>query len=212
MDSAALNVLWANCVERLKDRSTSQPFWEALENCKPITLEDGVLILGLSVSKSNLMGYLQQSANQHIMREVTQELFNQNLVVRVIEGDTADDWSLVKARELRVAAIRSDDGKSRMVSDRQAEGWDGLYEQIARLYAQSPMRAMPQGKARYANEALYVVSEAMDNLYGAQPDEIAERGLARVLERIANASDIPASVLAFELERLRAWRVTNSAN
>ena len=34
---------------------------------------------------------------------------------------------------------------------------------------------------------------------------------ARMLERIANAAEIPATVLAFELDRLRAWR-KNSAD
>jgi hypothetical protein len=31
------------------------------------------------------------------------------------------------------------------------------------------------------------------------------------LERISNASEIPAPVLAFELERLRAWRASEAA-
>ena len=46
----------------------------------------------------------------------------------------------------------------------------------------------------------------MDTLYPEGADEPTERSLARVLDRIANASEIPAAVLAFELERLRAWR------
>ena len=57
-----------------------------------------------------------------------------------------------------------------------------------------------------ANEALYLLVDAMDALYPEDPDEHAERSLARILDRIANASEIPAAVLAFELERLRAWR------
>ena len=46
----------------------------------------------------------------------------------------------------------------------------------------------------------------MDTLYPDEPDDVTERSLARTLERISNSSEIPASVLAFELERLRAWR------
>jgi hypothetical protein len=51
-----------------------------------------------------------------------------------------------------------------------------------------------------------MLMDAMETLYPEQPDDAAERSLARVLDRISNASEIPASVLAFELERLRAWR------
>ena len=90
--------------------------------------------------------------------------------------------------------------------DRESTGWEGLYEQVARLYMQTPNRSLPQGKARYATDALYALAEAMDTLYSDNPDEHAERSLARTLERIGNSSDIPPSVLAFELERLRAWR------
>ena len=62
--------------------------------------------------------------------------------------------------------------------------------------------------ARYANDALYLLVEAMDTVYPADPDEHAERQLARALDRIGASADIPASVIAFELERLRAWRTS----
>ena len=84
--------------------------------------------------------------------------------------------------------------------------WEALADQVTRLYSQVANRALPQNKARYANEALYTLVEAMDTLYPDEADDLAERGLARVLERIAGNSEIPAPMLAFELERLRAWR------
>ena len=46
----------------------------------------------------------------------------------------------------------------------------------------------------------------MDYLYPDEPDDLTERSLARVLERISGSSEIPAAALAFELDRLRAWR------
>jgi len=82
---------------------------------------------------------------------------------------------------------------------------------MSRLFTQIPFRALPQGKARYANEALYILLDAMETLYPDPPDDSAERSLARVLERISNASEIPAPMLAFELERLRAWKSAETA-
>ncbi len=210
MKPAALKLLWANCVERLKDRINNRSFWEALERCHAITVESDFLILGLDAADFNFATHLQQVSNMHAITEVVQELFNQPLQIRLIEGTTLQDWEATKQRDTRVAAMKQSTATRQIRQDAALEGWDGLYEYIARLYMQTPLRGLPQGKARYANDALYTLAEAMDSLYPENPDEVVERSLARVLERISNASDIPATVLAFELERLRAWRKAES--
>jgi len=206
MKSAALPLLWANCVERLKDRINNRSFWEALEACRPITIESDFLILGLEPENYNRAAHLQQAANLHIISEVVQQLFNRPLQLRIIEGTTPSDWESTKERDARVAVIKQSEANRHAKQDTELTGWDGLYEHIARLYMQTPLRALPQGKARYANDALYVLAEAMDTLYTEEADDVIERSLARILERVSNAADIPATVLAFELERLRAWR------
>ena len=148
----------------------------------------------------------QRALSQPTAQSGATDVFGQPLQVRVIEGTTLQDWEATKAKDAYLAAMKSASANRAVDEDRQLTGWEGLYEQIARMYMTTSQRSLPQGKARYANEALYVVSEAMDTLYGDHPDETAERNLARTLERIGNNSDIPPAVLAFELERLRAWR------
>ena len=209
MKPAALKMLWNNCVERLKDRVNNRSFWAALEQAQPITVENDFLIIGLDPENFNRASHLQQVTNMHAITEVAQELFNQPLQVRVIEGTTLQDWEAMKEKDARILAMKQAGTTKAMSVDRQMTGWDGLYEQVARLYMQAPSRSLPQGKARYAIEALNAVAEAMDTLYGDNPDDTAERSLGRTLERIGNSSDIPPSVLAFELERLRAWRKEN---
>jgi hypothetical protein len=206
MKPAALTLLWANCVERLKDRINNRSFWEALESCRPITVENDFLIIGLEAENYNRASHLQQVSNLHIINETVQELFNRPLQVRFIEGSTLQDWENAKERDARVEAMKQTTVTRQLKQDAELTGWDGLYEYIARLYMQTPLRALPQGKARYANDALYTLAEAMDTLYPEHPEEVVDRSLARILERIANTADIPTTVLAFELERLRAWR------
>lgn len=206
MKPSALNLLWANCVERLKDRVNNRSFWEAIENCKPIAVESDFLILGLDPERYNLSGHILQVTAMHNVTEVIKELFNQPLKVRIIEGVTLQDWEATKERDARVAAMKQVTSTRQVKQNAQLDGWDGVYEYIARLYQQTPLRSLPQGKARYINEALYILAEAMDTLYPEKPEEVVERSLARVLDRISNMSDMPATTLAFELERLRAWR------
>lgn len=206
MKPGALNLLWANVVERVKDRVSNLPLWEALEHCKPIAIDGSVLVLGLDVADYRLASHLQQTAHMHAISQAVQELFGQPLQVRIIEGVTPQDWEATKNRDARVAAMKQATSARRFTEDAEVVGWDGVYEYIARLYAETPLRALPQGKARYANDALYALAEAMDTLYQEPADDVGERSLARVLERIANMADVPAPFLAFELERLRAWR------
>ncbi len=206
MKPAALKMLWVNCVERLKDRINNRSFWEALESTHAITVEGDVLIIGLEPQNFNRASHLQQVTNMHAITEVVSELFNQPLQVRLIEGATLQDWEATKESDIRIAAMKQASTTRHVQEDRQLTGWDSVYEIMSRLYAQAPNRSLPQGKARFASDALYTLVEAMDTLYPDEPDDVTERSLARTLERIANSSEIPASVLAFELERLRAWR------
>lgn len=205
MTSPTLTTLWANCVERLKDRINNRSFWEALENCRPITIENDVLVLGMEEAKYNLATYIQQPGNMQATLEVVQTLFNQPLKIRIIEGTTLADWEATKERDARVAAMHQAHTERHIAQAATIEGWDGVYEYIARLYVQTPLRALPQGKARYLSDALYVLAEAMDRLYPEEPDEMTERSLARILDRIASAADVPAALVAFELERLRTY-------
>ncbi len=208
MNAASLPELWANCVDSLKDRVNNRSFWEALEHTYPITIENDTLIIGMEPENFNRAGHIQQTSNMHTVTKTVEEIFNHPFQVRLIEGNTLSDWEAVKERDARVAAMREATSAPRPVtpSAPQANSWDAIYEQLARLYAQSEHRSMPQGKSHYVNEALYLLVEAMDTLYPDQPDEATERNLARAIERIANSAEMPPTVVAFELDRLRAWR------
>ena len=206
MNTASLPTLWATCVERLKDKVNNRSFWEALEQTRPVTIESDTLIIGMESGNFNLASHLQQAARVNLMHQTIQEVFGQLLQVRLIEGTTLADWEGTKVRDARLAVMRQTTIARQQTESGTIEGWDGLMEQLNRLYSQSANRFLPQGKARYANEALYLVMDALETLYPENPDETAERSLARALERIASVSEIPASVVAFELERLLAWR------
>jgi hypothetical protein len=203
----SLLIAWANCVERLKDRINNRSFWEALEATRPITIEDNTLIIGLESVNLNRASYIQQTQAMNTVKITVAEILGKPLDVRLIEGITRDDWETAKERDAKAASIRAAEAAAPdpLVSS-DGMTWEMLAEHVYRLYSQFSFRSLPQSKARYANEALYTVAEAMDGLYEDPADEQTERSLARVLERIASVSEIPATVLAFELERLRAYR------
>ena len=206
MNAASLPVLWANCVDRLKDRINNRSFWEALEATHAITIEKDSLIIGIDGENFSRSSHITQVSTLNTVHRAIEEVFGTPLQLKLIEGDSLADWESHKAREQRVSASRQAPVQVTPATAAAADSWDGIYEQLARLFAQATHRSLPQGKARYANEALYLLVEAMDRVYPDYPDEHAERNLARALDRIAASADIPASIVAFELERLRAWR------
>ena len=211
MNAQLIAQRWAGCVKVLKDRVNNRSFWEALEASVPVTLEGDTLIIGFDSVNSNRVGVLQQTTNLNHVREAVEQGFGTPLNLRFIEGTMLADWQAVQERDARVAAMRQAEAVRPMREAAQSGSWEMLNEQISRVYVQMPFRSLPQGKARYVNEALYLLTEAMENpdLYPDEGDEISERSVARLLERIANTADMPATMLAFELERLRAWRKAN---
>lgn len=209
MNDVSLSPLWANCIELLKDRVNNRSFWEALEKTQAITIEGGILIIGLDSVNFNRASHILQIAHFNAVLKAVAELFQQPLQVRIIEGSTLADWASTQDHDARVLAMKQAAVARRTAVEEGVDTWESVSELVAKLFLKSPNRNMPQGKARYANEALYYLAEAMDTLYGEDPDETCEKNLARALDRIAHSSEIPAPVLAFELERLRAWRKTN---
>ena len=206
MNAASLPVLWANCVDRLKDRINNRSFWEALEATHAITIEGDSLIIGIDAENFNRSGHILQSSTLNTVLKTMEEVFNKPLQLKVVEGSTLADWEAHKAREVRLAASKMAAVTAVSTPSSVTDSWEGVYEQLSRLFAQAGNRSLPQGKARYANEALYLLVEAMDTIYPEPPDDHSERNLARAIDRIAASADIPASVIAFEMERLRSWR------
>jgi hypothetical protein len=206
MNAASLPVLWANCVDRLKDRINNRSFWEALEATRAITIENDSLIIGIDSEKFNYSSHIVQTSTLNTVHRTIEEVFNKPLQLKLVEGSTLADWEAHKAREARIAASKQAAETVVSAPPGNSDSWEGVYEQLSRLFAQASHRSLPQGKARYANEALYLLVEAMDTIYPDPPNESAERNLARAIDRIAASADIPASIIAFEMERLRAWR------
>ena len=212
MNSPSLAPLWAACVDRLKDRINNRSVWEALEQTAPVGVEGDTLIIGMETENFNQATHIQQHSLQPVIQETITEIFRQPLKMQIIEGLTAADWEAHKAHDAKIAAIRKEasarpiQAVAPTATMERSGSWDALYENVSHLYSSIPFRTLPQGRARFANEALYLLVETMETLYAENADESVERALARILDRVSGLSEIPSVVIAFELERLRAWR------
>jgi hypothetical protein len=201
--------LWSQTVDRVKDRTNNRSLWETMEKAVGIAVENGNLIVGLNARLFNEAGHLTTSEHRNAIELVASQLAGEPLKLRVIEGDTFADWENTKIRDARVTAMREETYVKR---DRQAaasQGWDSMYEYVARAFSSVQYRQLPQSKARYLTDMLYVLADAMNQNYPDNPDEQTARMLARVLDRVAQYAEVPPTIVALELDRLRAWQKQN---
>lgn len=200
--------IWARGVDRMKDKIVLPSMWEALDNVVPITIENGEFVVGLPPQRFSLSGHLRNPGYRRTIEIILSELAGVDLQLRIIEGTTLADWERTKQREAIAAASREQRYQQRRQQEEMEQSWDALYDRVVRAYSEQSYRQLPQGKAAYLQKALQMVSEAMDELYpqDGNADDLTERNLARVIDRIANNIEAPPALVAYELFRQRSQR------
>jgi hypothetical protein len=200
------SALWNQVIEIAKKRIIQTSLWQALEASKPITIEDGKLIVGLPPAMIHFSSYITSSENRHRLNTIIYELTGQNIQIRVIEGTEQADWELVKKREAIAQAAQ--DARQAQI-DREARleaSWESLSETIYEMYSRMPLKQLPQNRAKYLRQVIPLISKEMDRLM-VGPDaenEKNQRALARVLEKAATLADVPGTVVAMYLEEYRS--------
>lgn len=203
--------IWERAVDLVKDRVNRRSLWVALEKAVGIAVADDTFIIGLNPRFLSEAGHLRTAEHQIAIERAVREVAGQPLKVRLIEGDSLADWRAAQEADRRIAAMRESTYERRDRQEAEAQSWDALYEYVGRAYSSVPLRTLPQSRARYLTSMLYVLADALDTLYPETPDEATERQLARVIERVASNCEASATIVALELERLRAWRAQNPA-
>lgn len=198
--------LWPKVVDRVKDRVNSRSLWETMEKTVGIAIENGTLIVGLNSRVFNEAGHMTTSEHRNAIESAASALAGTPLKLRIIEGDSLADWLATQKRDERVAALREATYARRDKQEAASQNWDQLYDYATRTYSQLAMRQLPQMKARYLTDMLYVLAEAMATLYPDNPDDNTERLFARVIDKVAANADVPPALVALELDRLRAWQ------
>jgi hypothetical protein len=205
MVSKDARFIWAEVVERVKDRTISPALWRALEKAVGVTIEDGQLIIGFTSPDMPMSGHLRSGDHKNTIESCIAEVAGEPLRLRMIEGLTVADWEAAKRREAAAEAARASAARRRAHESEASKTWDVLMEQVSRRYANTPMRQFPQMRAKYLADATQMIVEAMETLYpaGSEVDELAERALARLIEKIATLIDVPSVVVANGILRSR---------
>ncbi|MDX1934870.1 MAG: hypothetical protein SFU56_19910 [Capsulimonadales bacterium] len=202
----AMQELWTRTVAEVKREATQPALFRALEQTIVITHEDGQFVVGFGGTDAQIGSVLKTSQYQlQIERSLRRVSGDDELRLRVIDGNTYDDWEHTRRRDA-AAVNRIQQTIQRQVIDAAAFGtWDELYEQVSRLWAQQENRSLMTARGRYLDSALELVLKAMEKLYPQEgrPEETAERGLSRVIERVATLASADPAIVAYLLFQRR---------
>ena len=114
----------------------------------------------------------------------------------------------------------SEKAKLLLVCD-SPEDADRLLSEAAKSHegvvVKSPLRALAMlgretfvgvfASAKYLEQVIELISEAMDELYPSEtPDEATQRALARVIDRVGVITETPPALIALEIQKYRRGR------
>lgn len=195
--------IWRQVTELIKKRIVQPTLWRAMESAIAVTIEDDEIVLGFQAGTFHMNGQLKTSMNQNAIERAIQEVSGRSLKMHVIDGITMDDWQNAKAREEEQRRL-FDKQYNKQREQSALEGkWDHLLEIAQRRFATLPNRQFPQNKAIYLLEMVDIVAPEAQRLLEERKDldDINQRQLARVVDKIAVLADAPPICVALELER-----------
>jgi hypothetical protein len=203
MTDASLDEFWQRAMSAIKGRIMQPTMWRALEQLKPLTIEDNVLVLGLSGGQSYHASHLTSADRRNAVENVLSDMMGKRTSFRIIEGDTMEDWEYAKRRD---EAGRNADAAQRVTRDRDRafeDSWESVSDEIYRVYSRIPLKQLPQNRAVFLKAALPILREAGKRLLSGDSAalEVNQRAFARTIEKVATLGDLPPPWVALELQR-----------
>jgi hypothetical protein len=190
--------VWKTALPQVLNNVTGRGVWTALNTAVPITVEDGVFVLGMPPSDTALGPHLRLPATSQLIERFTSKAAGHALRLRVIDGTALEDWELVKRRDAERRRLQEAEMTKMRAELSARTSWDQVYEQLARRFAAINNRSLPQNRARFFEEAVEIIVEAR-TAQSDQYDDLSERNFARCLERVAQYTELPSVLVAREV-------------
>lgn len=200
-----IKVLWNKVTDEIKQNIIRTTLWRAMETAIPLTIEDNVFVVGFPSNEYHLSGNMLASDHKNSIDIALRKFSGLPLTMRIIDGDTLKDWANVKLKDMHAEEIQTAEAKKREEQYAITKSWDGLLDSVSRKYAATHLRQLPQARADYIADILKEVSDTIDALIPQDmpKSEIAQRSLARAIDKIGQLTETPPALIALELRRIR---------
>jgi len=203
-----LKEFWAQVIEKDKEGDINVSLWEALEAGVPLIIEDDRLVIGFTPANMKHSGYLTNPANAGTVRRAVEAVAGKRLQIELIEGDTIASWEGVKERAAAAADHTEQTAQVSIQHKGAAARWQELAQQIRQLYYDIGGREQPLSHARFLIKAIPLIAETEDEMRAEDPqgEELHERELDRIFDRIASLCGMPGGLVALEYLRYKGSR------
>jgi hypothetical protein len=207
-ESSDLQAAWKQVDVEVKKGSINRSLWDAIGAAKPLAIDDGKFIVGLSPANMRMGGYMTTPQNRRQIESVLRNVTGQQLELTVIEGDTAASWDRYKERLQSQVEHTLDQAQFRSEHKGALGIWDTLAADMHRMFSDTPQRRFPEQVARLLIRLLPVVAEAEDKARAAEPEaeQVHFTHLNRAFDKVSTYTDIPAPIVALEYIRYRSSR------
>lgn len=203
-ESEDLETLWKAVNDELHKGELIPSLWEAVRAAKPLTIAEGRLVVGMPQGESGLGSHMSIGANRARLEQIIEQLAGEQLRLEVIEGQSLEAWESRREREQAVEQRAAGRAAALSGAGAAAVTWDQLREQLTVRYAQQKGRRYPQHMASYLLEALEMVAKTESEVGSSSTEEeLHQRHLARVLDKVAQQCGLPSALVALEYRRIR---------
>jgi len=186
---------WSAIRERVKQKVSGPTVYRALDALQLVTIEGETVVLGLPHEAYSLVGHLNNPTVRKWIEQYLEEAYAFRPQVVIIEGATLHDWHLHQRKQEELRRLSEQSARKREAESRVYTTWDTVYEQVGRKFAETPGRSLASNRARYLNEMITFVRDALTRL--PLETEADERQLNRIIERIATNVDAPSAIVAW---------------
>ncbi|MHB9026949.1 MAG: J domain-containing protein [Armatimonadota bacterium] len=202
------------------------PAVDAVRHSIPLAIDgESTLILGLPPEHATHTRDLQTTDTHVRVRKLLSDLLGRPMDYRVISGGTLQDWINLKTGEELIRQRREQAAPTRSEAPARAEAtdtvqtptpsvsvnndrWEIVLQNMVHQWSTTDLRAYPQMRAQFVLNELADISSAEDDLRAAgQSEDVLQRQLARVIDRLSNLTGIESGVISLHYLQFRATRI-----
>jgi len=192
-----LQEVWKEVLPEIKKAVSGVGVWTALNTCKPLSIEDGTIVMGLPHQDMELAGHLRIAHTKRLIETFIGDKVGQNLSLRVIEGLSQSDLETMRRRDIESKRLQEQALEKARVEYEARATWESVYEQLSKVYSSIPNKTMPQNRAKFYEEGIRILVEARKR--NIDVDDLGERNFARCIERLSQYSDVPSTLVAVRI-------------
>lgn len=189
--------VWKKALPEVRNNVNGRGVITALNTCTPLVIEDGVFYIGMAYNMTELAGHLKMPHIKRLIDQVVSRVAGETVQTRIIEGTTLDDVVTAKRKEAEARRLQEQQMAKMRAELTARSSWDSVYEQLSRRYAAVTQKSLPQNRARFFEEALEIIAEARRSQESW--DDMGERNFARCIERLAQYSEVPSTIVAAQV-------------